>query len=327
LKHGIDYRLTLQKLEIFSLVAELGSITRAASQLFISQPVVTAHIRDLEEKLGATLIQREGRGIALTEAGQRVLKWAQGIITRTSELERELSGSDGKGPGKSLIAASMSAGTYLLPALLCDFYETHPEGLVQLIISTPQFALESVRSGSCDFAVIMLLPDQNLSNLIAQPLWNESLILVSAPDSRWVGERAERDELSKIPFVSTYSAVMRQLEEGQLRANGIASRRIVIELGHPEAQKEAVRRDLGVCFFLESSVQADLQRGDLRRIETQSLALSIPLYLVQREDKELSPYQSALKEHIEASRPHWVTAFADTAFAGAMPLTAFPADI
>jgi DNA-binding transcriptional LysR family regulator len=309
LKHQLDYRMTFQKLEIFCVVAELGSVTRAASQLFISQPVVTSHIRDLEQRLGTTLIQRDGRGIALTESGQRVLKWAQGVMTRTSELERELSGTDGIGPGKALVAASMSAGSYLLPPLLCDFYEQHTGGVVQVIISTPQLALASARAGSCDFAVVMLLPDQNLSGLAVQPLWNESLILASAPDSKWVGVRADRELLTRIPFVSTYSAVMRQLEEGQLRANGIASRSIVIELGHPEAQKEAVRRDLGVGFFLESSVQSALKHGELRRVETPGLALRIPLYLVLREDKELSPYQSALKVFIAASRPDWVTPF------------------
>jgi DNA-binding transcriptional LysR family regulator len=303
LKHGIDYRLTFQKLEVFCAVAELRSVTLAAERLFISQPVVSTHIHDLEDRVGVALLQREGRGITLTAAGERVLKWAQGVLTRTSELERELSGAGGEGPGKALVAASMSVGSFVLPGLICDFYEIHPGGVAQVAILTPQLTLDSVREGGCDFAVVMLLPDQDLSGLVVRPLWNESLILVSAPDSRWVGERADREQISRVPFVSTYSDVMRRLEEGQMRANGIASRQVVIELGHPEAQKEAVRRDLGVCFFLESSVQADLQRGELRRVEVTGVAMSIPLYIVQRDDKELSPYQEALQRHIEASRP------------------------
>lgn len=319
MKHGLDYRLTLQKLEVFCVVAELGSVTRAASQLFISQPVVTAHLRDLEDKLAVTLVRREGRGIVLTEAGERVRKWAQGVITRTSELERELAGAGGRGAGTALVAASMSAGSYLLPPLLCDFHARQPGGLVQLVISTPQLALESVRSGGCDFAVVMLLPDQNLARLVAKPLWNESLVLLSAPGSRWVGDSADREALAMVPFVSTPSAVMRQLEEGQISANGIASREIVMELGHPEAQKEAVRRDLGVGLFLASSVRADVQCGALRQVQTPGLSFNIPLYLVWREEKELSPYQQALKAHIEAARPPWVTAFSPSASAPPEP--------
>ncbi len=309
MKHSLDYRLTFQKLEVFCTVAELGSVTRAASQLFISQPVVTSHIRDLEDKLGVSLIRREGRGIVLTAAGHRVLKWAQGVITRTSELERELAGAGAESAGSALLAASMSAGSYLLPPLLCDFHAEHPGGVVKVVISTPQLALDSVRAGACDFAIVMLLPDQNLAQLIARPLWNEPLVLLSAPTSRWVANSVSREELAVVPFISTPSAVMRRLEEGQISANGIASRRIVMELGHPEAQKEAVRRDLGVGLFLESSVHADVQHGALRRVETPGLSFSIPLYMVWRQEKEFSSYQQALKAYIEAARPTCVTAF------------------
>lgn len=309
MKNRLDYRLTFQKLEVFCTVAELGSVTRAAGQLFISQPVVTAHLRDLEDRLAVTLIRRDGRGIVLTEAGQRVFKWAQGVITRTSELERELAGVGGNGPGTALVAASMSAGSYLLPPLLCDFYAEQAGGIVRVVISTPQLALESVRAGSCDFAVVMLLPDQNLSQLATRPLWTEELVLLSAPSSRWIGDSAGREQLSSVPFISTPSAVMRRLEEGQVSANGIASRHIVIELGHPEAQKEAVRRDLGVGLFLKSSVHGDMERGELRRVHTPGLFFSIPLYVVWREEKEFSPYQQALKAYIEAARPAGVTAF------------------
>jgi DNA-binding transcriptional LysR family regulator len=306
---GFDSNLTLQKLEVFCVVAELQSITRAANQLCISQPVVTAHIHSLEEKLGATLTRREGRGIVFTEAGGRVLVWAQGVLTKTRELQRELGGALTAGNGRTVVAASMTAGSYLLPPVICDFYIQHPEGLVQIVISTPLAALESVRSGAVDFAVIMVSPNQNMEGIAAEPLWNEPLLLVSAPQSKWVAETVDRDAISRLPFISTSSSVTHQLVEGQLRANGIASRQIVLELGHPEAQKEAVRRDLGVCFFLPSAVATDLSRGDLRRVATPGLDMSIQLYIVCRNDKELSPFQLALKKHIMSARPLGVTAF------------------
>jgi DNA-binding transcriptional LysR family regulator len=306
---GFDSSLTLQKLEVLCVVADLQSITRAADHLCISQPVVTAHIRSLEEKLGATVIRREGRGIALTEAGARVLKWAQEVLTSTRELERELAGSPAVGPGKAVVAASMSAGSYLLPPIICDFYLQYPEARVQIVISNPLAALESVRSGATDFAVVMISPDLSMEDVAAEPLWNEPLLLASAPASRWVAETVDRDAISSLPFISTYSRVMQQLEEGQLRANGIASRQVVLELGHPEAQKEAVRRDLGVCFFPVSSVGNDFRRGDLRRVNTPGLEMSIPLYIVHRKDKELSPFQLALKTHIKSARPLGITVF------------------
>lgn len=299
-----DPYLTLQKLEVFCVVAELQSVTRAADYLFVTQPVVTSHIRSLEDKLGTALVRREGRGIALTATGQRVYKWAQEVVTRTRELERELGGSTDLAPGQAVVGSSMSVGTYLLSQLICDFQVQRPDGQVHVSISNPQVALEATRTGACDFAVLIIAPTQNLDGLAVRPLWDEDLLLVSAPDSRWVGDEARREDISRLPFISTAnSTVMQQLEEGQLRANGIPSRRIVLNLGHPEAQKEAVRRDLGVCFFSKTAVERDLARGELRCVRTPGLALTLPLYLASREDKEFSAFQLALKRHIEEARP------------------------
>ncbi|MCI2807740.1 LysR family transcriptional regulator [Eoetvoesiella caeni] len=308
---GFDTRFTLQKLEVFCVVAELQSITRASEFLCVTQPVVTSHIQTLEDKLGAKLIRREGRGIVLTAAGLRALKWAQEIVTRTHELERELSGSAPNIPG-AVIASSMSVGSYQLPGIICDFQASHPDGLVKLSISNPHVALEATRTGECDFAVVIISPDQNLDGLALHPLWDEPLLLVSAVNSQWVPKKVQRDQISQLPFISTNnSSVMQKLEEGQLRANGITSRRVIMALGHPEAQKEAVRRDVGVCFFFKSSVIHDVDRGDLQPIETPGLAMSIPLYLVHRKDKELSLFQEELKQHIKSARPAGVIPFKD----------------
>jgi DNA-binding transcriptional LysR family regulator len=301
---GFDSHLTLQKLEVFCMVADLQSVTRAAEFLYITQPVVTAHIRGLEDKLGTKLVRREGRGIVLTAEGLRVLKWAREVVTRTRELERELGGSMPSGSGRAIVSSSMSVGSYLLPGLICDFQLSHPEGLVHLWISNPLVAMEAVRAGACDFAVLILAPEQNLEGLVAQPLWNERLLLVSAVNSQWVKEEAQREQISQLPFISTSNSfVMQQLEEGQLRANGIASRRVVMALGHPEAQKEAVRRDAGVCFFLNSSVQAELARGELQQVRTPGVELSIPIYIIHRKDKEFSQFQLELKQLFDRARP------------------------
>lgn len=307
---GFDSHITLQKLEVFCVVAELQSVTRAAEYLYITQPVVSSHIRSLEDKLGARLVRREGRGIALTPEGLRVLKWAREVVTRTRELERELGGSLPNGPGQVVVSSSMSVGSYLLPGMVCDFQLSHPDGLVQLLISNPLVALEAVRAGACDFAVIIVSPDQNLDRLVVQPLWDEPLLLISSPTSQWVGSEVRREQISQLPFISTSnSSVMQQLEEGQLRANGIATRRVVMALGHPEAQKEAVRRDVGVSFFLKSSVEADLERGDLRLVDTPGVELAIPIYIVHRKDKEFSQFQLELKQHFEFAKPVGFTPF------------------
>lgn len=301
---GHNAHITIQKLEVFCSVAEFRSVTRAADYLCITQPVVTSHIRSLESKLGAKLIRREGRGIVLTTTGLRVLDWAQDIVRRTHELEREIGGSTPTGTDKIVVSASMSVGTYQLPDLICDFQAKHSDGQVELSISNPKIALEDTRTGECDIAVVILSPEQRIDGLVVQPLWNEPLLLVSALESKWVGNTASREQISKLPFISTTSGrVMKHLEESLLRAHGIASRNVVLALGHPEAQKKAVLRDFGVCLLFHSAVADELARGTLRSVKTIGVDITVPIYGVHRKDKNFSQFQLKFKKHLESANP------------------------
>ena len=107
----LDTRITLYKLEVFDLVVELGSVSRAADQLFVSQPVVTAHIRSLEQRIGGRLFYRKGRQLVLTEAGRAVHAWARDVLTHTHELSRHLDGLSDGSRGSVVLGASMSAMT------------------------------------------------------------------------------------------------------------------------------------------------------------------------------------------------------------------------
>ena len=180
---GFDSYLTFQKLEVFCTVVELGSVTRAADRLCIAQPVVTAHVRSMEARLGYALVRRSGRNIALTEAGERIYRWATEVITRTREVERELAGLESGEMGNAVVATSMSVGSYALPPLLLDFHRLHPDGLVTVEISNPQGAVDATRMGTCDFAVILLAVGQDLDGLTTLPLWEDDLVLVCSPSN------------------------------------------------------------------------------------------------------------------------------------------------
>ncbi|QBR04127.1 LysR family transcriptional regulator [Paraburkholderia pallida] len=300
---GFDPYFTLQKLEVFCLVAELQSVTRAAELLCVTQPVVTAHIRGLEAKLGVTLLKRVGRNIGLTEAGERVYRWASDVVTRTREMERELTGFEKGTAGSAVIAASMTVGTYLLPPIIASFYAAHPDGLVRTELSNPQAALDAARTGACDFAVLVMHPTENRDGLTVEPLFDEKLLLVSAPRSKLVGASVKADDLKTLPFISApQNLVRRELEDAQLRACGIDTRNVILEFGHAEAQKLLVKQDLGLSFFLESSIRADVERGELRIVRTPGIAMSLPIFLVHRKDKAFSPFQATLMQQVLSLR-------------------------
>jgi LysR family transcriptional regulator, low CO2-responsive transcriptional regulator len=293
---------TLHKLEIFCLVCELQSVTRVAERVRVAQPVVSAHLRFLEDKLGVRLFERSGRRLVLTAAGQRVYIWANDIMTRTRELERELDLSVDGELGNAIVSASMTVASYVLPPLFSTFRQAYPSGGITLLVSNPQLVTAAVRDGSCDFGVCILDPRHDVDGLNVELLWTERLVLIAAVESTLADQVATLEQISALPFVSSpRNQVRREIEEDALRAHGIVDRRVVLEFGHPEAIKQAVRAHAGVAFVMETSVRDECERGLLRRIETPALDLPVPVFLVSRRDKSFSDFQSKLMDFVRSS--------------------------
>jgi DNA-binding transcriptional LysR family regulator len=299
-------QITLLKLEVFCAVAELSNVTRAAECLGIAQPAVTGHLRDLEDKLNAKLVARSGRNIILTEAGERVHRWAAEILTGSLEMRREVTGLTDGTAGHAVIAGSMCVGTYVLTDLVVAFRSRFPNShITTKIFSTPD-AIDAVRSGACDFGVLMLDPRQELDDLVVQGLPADRLLLVAAPDYMPAKTRLGLSSLSTLSFVCTPKGwVRRELEDELLHLGGVIHREVTVELGHPEAIKRAVAKGMGVAFVEESAARADLERGALRRITTPGLNLSLPQFLVYRRGKLLSEMQRRLIEFIQTSLAAW----------------------
>ncbi|APZ50439.1 LysR family transcriptional regulator [Salipiger abyssi] len=295
-------QLSLHKLEVFCMVAELESVSRAAERLGLAQPVVSAHIKAMSEKLGTPLTQRNGRRITLTEEGRRVLKWAQEVTVRTRELERELVESKSGLRGTASVGASMTIGSFILPGMISTFRKRHPGAQISVHVASPASVMEAVQSGGCDFAFTILDPRHDLAGVQIERLRDEKLMLVAAESSDISGNRIAPGDLSKHWFVTAQTGTpRRELEEAALRSHGVSRGRIAMEFGHAEAIKQAVRAGAGLAFLFESSVRDELASGLLREIETPGMSLAVPAYLVRREGKRLNQYQTRLMEELTAA--------------------------
>jgi DNA-binding transcriptional LysR family regulator len=291
--------LTLHKLEVFRVTAELESVSRAAERLGLAQPVVTAHIRSLERKLGVQLTARHGRRIKITEQGARVLIWANDVLTRTHELYRELSDSIAGRKGSVVVATSMSVGSYVLPQRLVNFRGHHPDGEIAVMVSTPRDAMNAVREGQADFAISILDPQYEMSGLDVAPVGNDELVLVCAATNSAPNRRLTRKEISGMTFVTAQrQSARRMIEEDALLKLGIVRKNVVLEFGHAEAMKRAVRSGIGAAFLFRSSIADEIASGTLRLLKVKEMRLEVPICLVRRRDKFLSPFQKALYDFL-----------------------------
>src|SRR3954451_3050898 len=146
--------LDVNRLRVIDAVARQGSVTAAARALHYSQPSVTHHLSRLEAETGAQLVQRVGRGIRLTPAGQLLADRAAEILGRIEAADAELSAHVGLTAGRGRVAGFSSAIATLVPRAVAALAAKHPGLEVNLSDAHPHEALELLRTGKIEVAII-----------------------------------------------------------------------------------------------------------------------------------------------------------------------------
>ena len=170
--------LDLVRLRVLDAVARLGSVTAAARELHYSQPSVSHHLARLEAETGANLLQRVGRGVRLTEAGRLLADRAAEIVGRVDSAAAELSAHVGLSAGRVRLAGFSSAMSSLVPQAAAALARRHPGLELSLTDTHPPEALQMLRAGQVDVAVIFRYddtapedPDIRLVHLLDDPLY------------------------------------------------------------------------------------------------------------------------------------------------------------
>ncbi len=296
----IDRRVSLQKLEILDLVVRLGGVGRAAEHLGVAQPVVSGHVRSLERRMDTKLFYRSGSQLYLTAAGRAVHLWALDVLRQTRQLSRELDNVREGVEGSVTLATSMTVGSYRLPPLFSRFLLDRPGVDIRVDIIDAAHAIADTEAGVNDFSVVMVATPPDNPSLTAEEVGCEDLILVSSRNGPPRGDGPfEVSDLPSLPFVEAQrGSLRRQFTDRVVGELGLSHRRVVIELGHPEAMKQVVSSGLGVSWLFRSSVRPELSRGTLREVVVAGVKLSGTMYLISRRDRFLSPLHEELLSEI-----------------------------
>lgn len=301
----IDRRIGLHKLDVLALVVELGGVTRAADHLHVAQPVVSAHLRSLESRLGVRLFYREGNVLHLTQAGDAVYRWTIDMQRRTRLLDRELAGLSDGHRGSVVIGASMSIGTYELPDLVVEYRRRRP--LVDIRVEFPevQHAIMGTDSAENDFSVVVMTEEPLIESLESELIGMSPMVIVGPREGVIDSDFATLADLADAAWIEAPRRVppkRRRFDDVKLAEMGLQDRLVCVELGHPEAIKRAVAGGEGLTLMFRSAVRRELDEGILREIHTDQTPISGPVHLLYRKDKVFSVVQS---EFIEDIRRHY----------------------
>lgn len=297
--------MDLRQLEIFVKVAELGSFSKAAEALFLTQPTVSEHIRALEEELGIRLLDRLGRGAAPTKAGQLLVGYARRILELRREARQALDQFQGRMSGELVVGASTIPGEYVLPALIGRFKEKYPDIAISLLIGDTQRAVDWLLEGRVEVAVAgAQIPHRALQYRELMP---DELVLVVSAAHPWHGKKtATLEEVRAEPLIvrergsGSRHALERALAEVGL---DLSAFRVVGEMGSTQAIKQAVKAGVGISLISKRAVVEECQHGILHCVKVKDLRFSRAFYLVTNTTRTRSPLAEAFLAFLVSESP------------------------
>src|SRR2546430_12248517 len=271
-----------RQLSAFCEVVDRKSFSQAAERLGVTQPAVSLQIRSLEKRLGTKLLDRSGRRVEPTEAGQRLYRAAQRMLALEGQLLDELAGDGDVLRGELALGASTGPGGTVVPVLLGEFQRTNPELSVALSVSDTNRVIEQVADRELELGVVGAAPRHR--GVVFEPFFRDEVVLAVPAGHRLAGKDVSLDDLrGEQVILMQEGAGVRQVIEEELRHAGVRARDLDVrlELGLQESVKSAVAAGFGVTFISRSAVEPELATGTLATARVTGLEPAREISLVR----------------------------------------------
>lgn len=288
---------TIHQLTVFRTVARHLSYTRAAEELYLSQPAVSQQIRTLEQGLGVHLFERSGRGIVLTAAGQEVLGEVERLLTLFGETATVVREIQALKRGSVLLGATISAGTYLVPPVLGIFHTRYPQIHVTLIVANYRIVEELLLTYQLDLAVISTVEQRYF--LHAEPFLSYALVVIASP-AHHLARRATVtacDLQTETFFLHERETASRRCVEEYCTRKGIALQ-TTLEMSSIDAIKEGVIAGLGIAAVECEAIELEIASGELVILDVEGFPIQRPTYMVHLKKRRLSRAAEAFRQHL-----------------------------
>ncbi len=254
-----------RRLQVFHSVARQLSFTKAAEQLFMTQPAVTFQVKQLEEHFSARLFERSHGKIALTQAGELVLGYAERILSLAAELDKRVSELTGTVSGPLLLGCSMTIAEFILPRVLGEFKARHPQVQTHMTVANSEIIEQRVADHTLDLGLIE--SPAHLPGLHTEVCCDDELVMICTPAHTFAkSATVKAAQIAGEPYISRESGSgTRQFTDNYFRESGIAPEdlNIVMELGSPEAIKGVVETGIGVAIMSRTTIVKELKLGSL----------------------------------------------------------------
>jgi DNA-binding transcriptional LysR family regulator len=273
--------MNFKQLEAFLWVAELQSFTKAARQLYISQPAISFQIKALEEDLQAPLFQRGDKKVMLTEAGRVLYPEAKKMLRHYQKIKEGLEDLKGLKTGHLMVGAITIPGEYILPLLIGGFKKKYPGIDITLKVAGSSQVARWVRQREIDLGITGV--PYNNEGIHCVPWLKDQLILIAPPSHQWakliqgiaVADLKNGTMVLREQGSGTRRTLEKKLEEKKIDLDKIPC---AMELGSTRAVITAVEAGLGVSIVSRYAVQEALELGRVVEVPLVGLDLARSLY-------------------------------------------------
>jgi DNA-binding transcriptional LysR family regulator len=285
---------TLHQLKVFEAAARHGSFTRAAEELFLTQPTVSMQIKQLTKSVGLPLFEQVGKRLYLTEAGRELFATSRQIFETIAQFEMKVADLKGLKQGQLRLAVITTA-KYFIPRLLGPFCQLYPGIDISLLVTNHEGILERMTNNMDDLYIMSQVPD-HLDVSFEVFLENPLVVLAPAHHPLAQEKNIPIQRLSGEPFImrepgsGTRRAVQKLFDE-----HGVAVK-VKLELGSNEAIKQAIAGGLGISVLSRHTLMSDA--SELTVLDVEHFPIKRNWYMVYPSGKQLSIVARTYSEYL-----------------------------
>lgn len=277
---------SLRQVQVFESVARNLSFTRAAEELFLTQPTVSSQVKSLADAIGMPLYEQVGRKIFLTNVGEQVAATCREVIDQFSNLEILLDDFKGMKRGRLRVSV-MTTAKYFMPLALGQFCKAYPDIELDLTITNRDSLLKRIANNLDDLYILGQLPPNEL-DLQVIPFMPNPLVIIANETNPLVGQKVSIKRLAKEPFIMREEgsgirlAIENIFSEKGLKAN----ERLIMKSN--EALKNCVIGELGIACVSKHALQFENSESSIVELDVENFPIEKQWNIVYPKSKELS---------------------------------------
>ncbi len=296
--------MNFNQLKIFYLTVKHGSLSAAAEELCITQPAVTKGLQRLQEYYEIKFVNRFGKKLALTDAGEVLYEIAEKIFELESQAEESIRDFQQQKKGHIRIHASESFGAYYLPSIINPFSKSNPHIRVSVNILPNEQVVENVANLNSDLGFISSYIEHE--KLLIREILEDRLVLIVSPNHAFSCKKsiASRYMEGQSMIMHEKGSATRNIVDEFIWKHNI-SLFIPLELSSNMAIKKAVEDGIGIALISRKVASEEIQAGRLKAIALCDPSITRKFYLVHHKDKYISESLKRLIEIVD----HWAAEY------------------